>query len=138
MLTSPRFFSRVFPEIGRLRQAVEFYESLVGIGLDIDLDLPEAGLHVVGVGPFLILEMDPGKLDRIDQAKRTTVTVLAPHLEEAVRASVQHGATIIEGPWQSPPGPGYRLQHPDGLLVEYLEHRPNEDDADEPSSLFAR
>ncbi len=138
VLTSPRVFSRVFPEIGRLRQTVEFYESLVGTGLDIDLDLPEAGLHVVGVGPFLILEMDPGKLDRIDQARQTTATVLAPHLEDAVRTSVQHGATIIEGPWQSPPGPGYRLQHPDGLLVEYLEHRPSKDDPDQPSNLLAR
>jgi hypothetical protein len=138
VLTSPRVFSRVFPEIGRLRQTVEFYESLVGTKLDIDLDLPEAGLHVVGVGPFLILEMDPSKLDRIDRARQTTVTVLAPHLEEAVHASVQRGATIVEGPWQSPPGPGYRLRHPDGLLVEYLEHRPSGDDSDEPSSLFAR
>lgn len=100
------------------------------------LDLPEAGLHVVGVGQFLILEMDPGKLDRIDQAKQTTVTVLVPHLQDAVRASAQRGAAIVEGPWQSPPGPGYRLRHPDGLLVEYLEHRPSADDADEPSSLF--
>lgn len=138
VLTSPRVFSRVFPEIGRLRPTVEFCESLVGTRLDIDLDLPEAGLHVVGVGPFLILELDPSKLDRIDQAERTTVTVLAPHLEDAVRASVLRGATIVQGPWQSPPGPGYRLQHPDGLLVEYLEHRPSEDDSDEPSSLFAR
>jgi hypothetical protein len=138
VLTSPRVFSRVFPELGRLRRTVEFYESLSGTELDIDLDLPEAGLHVVGVGQFLILEMDPSKLDRIDRAKQTTVTVLAPHLEDAVRASVQRGAAIVEGPWQSPPGPGYRLRHPDGLLVEYLEHRPSVDDADEPSSLLRR
>jgi hypothetical protein len=138
VLTSPRVFSRVFPGLGRLKQTVEFYESLAGTELDIDLDLPEAGLHVVGVGPFLILEMDPGKLDRIEQAKQTTVTVLAPHLEDAVRARVQRGATVVEGLWQSPPGPGYRLRHPDGLLVEYLEHRPSPDDADEPSSLFSR
>ena len=137
-LASPRIFSRVFPELGRLRHTVEFYESLVGTELDIDLDLPEVGLHVVGVGQFLILELDPSKLDRVDRARQTTVTVLAPHLEEAVRTSVKRGAAIVEGPWQSPPGPGYRLRHPDGLLVEYLEHRPSADDADEPSSLFAR
>jgi predicted enzyme related to lactoylglutathione lyase len=138
VLTAPRVFSRVFPDLGQLRRTVEFYQSLVGTELDIDLDLPEAGLHVVGVGQFLILEMDPGKLDRIEQAKQTTVTVLVPHLEDAVRASAQRGSAIVDGPWQSPPGPGYRLRHPDGLLVEYLEHRPSEDDADEPSSLFAR
>jgi hypothetical protein len=30
----------------------------------MDMDIPESGLHVVAVGPFLILEMDKEKLDR--------------------------------------------------------------------------
>ncbi len=126
----------MFPQKGTLQETVRFYESLARTELDMDMDIPEAGLHVVGVGEFLILEMDPAKLDRIDQAKLTHVTVLAPHLDEAVRASVDHGAEVVQERWQSLPGPGYRLRHPDGLLVEYLEHRPSPDDADSPGELF--
>jgi predicted enzyme related to lactoylglutathione lyase len=137
VLTRPRVFVRVFPEPGTLQQTVRFYESLVRVDLDMDMEIPEAGLHVVAVGGFLILEMDPGKLDRIEQAKQTRVTVLAPDLEDAVAASVKDGAVIVQERWDSPPGPGYRLRHADGLLVEYLEHRPSSDDVDSPGALFS-
>lgn len=138
VLTSPRVFTRVYPEMGTLKETVRFYESITATELDIDMDISEAGLHVVGVGAFLILEMDPARLDRIDQAKQTRVTILAPHLEEAVRASVEGGAEVVQERWESPSGPGYRLRHPDGLLVEYLEHRPSADDAESPSELLSR
>jgi hypothetical protein len=29
-----------------------------------------------------------------------------------------------------------RLRHPDGLIAEYLEHRPSADDVDEPGPAF--
>jgi hypothetical protein len=137
VLEAPRIFTRTFPQMGKQKDAVRFYQALTGTELDIDLDIPEAGLHVVGVASFLILELDPEKLDRIESAKQTHVTVLAPHLEVAVAASVRRGAEIIQERWQSPPGPGYRLRHPDGILVEYLEHRPSPDDADTPSEMFS-
>lgn len=126
----------MFPEKGRLKETVRFYASLAQVEFDMDMDIPESGLHVVGVGAFLILEMDPAKLDRIDEAKLTHVTVLAPHLEQTVRACVDRGAKVVQERWQSPPGPGCRLRHPDGLLVEYLEHRPSPDDVDVPSDLL--
>jgi predicted enzyme related to lactoylglutathione lyase len=137
VLIRPRVFVRVFPEMGTLKRSVRFYEALSQVDLDIDREIPEADLHVVGVGAFLILDMDPEKLDRIEQAKQTLVTVLAPDLEEAVKASVQEGSVVVQERWQSPPGPGYRLRHPDGRLVEYLEHRPSADDVDTPSDLLS-
>ena len=135
-LSAPRVFSRVFAPFGSLKDTVGFYQALTGATLDMDMDIPEGGLHVVAVGAFLVLEMDPAKLDRIEQAQQTHVTVLAPHLADAVHASVTRGAEIVQGRWEAPPGPGYRLRHPDGLLVEYLEHRPSPDDADTPSEMF--
>ena len=45
-------------------------------------------------------------------------------------------AQIVQQRWEAPPGPGVRLRHPDGLIVEYLEHRPSADDADEPGPGF--
>lgn len=57
-------FAPVFCDPGTLPRTVRFYEVLTSVSPDMDLDIPESGLHVVAVGPFLILEMDKGKLDR--------------------------------------------------------------------------
>ncbi|MDQ6697122.1 MAG: hypothetical protein M3Z46_06660 [Actinomycetota bacterium] len=135
-LTSPRVFARVFCDMGTLSGTVRFYEGLTSMTLDMDMDISEAGLHVVAVGPFLILEIDVAKLDRAGQAAQTQVTVLNAHLDEAVERQVAAGAEIVQQRWNAPPGPGVRLRHPDGLLVEYLEHRPSPDDVDQPSQAF--
>ena len=103
----------------------------------MDMSIPEAGLHVVAVGPFLILEIDNTKLDRASQAAQTHITVLAANLDDLVAQQVQAGATIAQQRWDSPPGPGIRLRHPDGALVEYLEHRPSPYDVDQPSAALA-
>ncbi len=126
----------MFCDPGTVARTVRFYEALTSVPLDMDMEIPEAGLHVVAVGPFLILEMDPEKLDRAAQAAQTHVTVLVPDLDAAVTRLVADGAQIVQQRWASPPGPGLRLRHPDGLLVEYLEHRPSPYDADTPGPLF--
>jgi hypothetical protein len=131
-LTTPRVFARVFCEMGALAATVRFYEALTSARLDMDMDIPESGLHVVAVGPFLILEMDTQKLDRAGLAAQTHVTILNADLDTSVARQVAAGAQIVQPRWEAPPGPGVRLRHPDGLLAEYLEHRPSPDDVGEP------
>jgi hypothetical protein len=135
-LERPRVFARVFCDRGALLATVRFYEKLTSTSLDMDLDIPECGLHVVAVGPFLILEMDKSQLDRAEQAAQTHITVLNASLDETVAHQVAAGAQIAQARWEAPPGPGVRLRHPDGQLVEYLEHRPSANDVDEPGPLF--
>jgi hypothetical protein len=136
-LTAPRVFSRVFCDLGSLTDTVRFYEHLTSTVLDMDMDIPEGGLHVVAVGPFLVLEMDKNKLARAGQAAETHITVLNANLGEAVEKSVAAGATIVQEKWEAPPGPGVRLRHPDGSIVEYLEHRPSSDDVASPGPAFS-
>jgi hypothetical protein len=135
-LEHPRVFARVFCDIGTLLDTVRFYEKLTSASLDMDLDIPESGLHVVAVGPFLILEMDTSQLDRAEQAAQTHITVLNAKLDETVAQQVAAGAQIAQPRWDAPPGPGIRLRHPDGQLVEYLEHRPSPSDVDKPGPIF--
>lgn len=137
-LKAPRVFSRVFCEPAALAGTVKFYESLAAVSLDQDMDIPDAGLHVVAVGPFLILALDPKKLDanKHGQATETHTTVLVAHLDETAAGLVAKGATIVQPRWTVPPGAGIRLRHPDGLLVEYIEHRPSAFDVDQPSAIF--
>jgi hypothetical protein len=124
-------FARVFCDPGILPGTVRFYEALTSVSLD--MDIPESGLHVGAVGPFLILEMDKGKLDRAGPAAETHVTILNANLDDAVARQVAAGAEIVQQRWEAPPGPEGRLRHPDCLLAEYLEHRPS---ADEPGPAF--
>jgi predicted enzyme related to lactoylglutathione lyase len=133
-LTAPRIFTRVFCKPAELVDTVRFYETLTGAKLDMDMDIPESELHVVAVGPFLILALDP---EQHDQASQTTVTVLNADLDEAVKRQVAAGAEIVQERWEGPVGAGTRLRHPDGVVAEYLEHRPTENDVDTPGPDFS-
>ncbi len=123
-------FVRVFCAPGKLAETVSFYETLTSTKLDMDMDIPEGGLHVVAVGQFLILELDR---EKHALAVETTATVLNANLDEAAARQIAEGAEVVEARWESPVGPGIRLRHPDGLLVEYVEHRPSPSDVSEPS-----
>jgi predicted enzyme related to lactoylglutathione lyase len=101
-LKVPRVFARVFCDPGTLPGTVRFYEALTSVSLDMDMDIPESGLHVVAVGPFLILEMDKGKLDRAGVAAETHVTILNANLDEAVAKQVAVGAQIVQKRWEAP------------------------------------
>ena len=94
-LAAPRVFARMFCDPGTLPGTVRFYESLTSVSLDMDMDIPESGLHVVAVGPFLILEMDKGKLDHRPAAE-THVTILKANLDDAVARQVAADAEIVQ------------------------------------------
>lgn len=128
-LERPRSFVRVFAEPGTLRDTVEFYTGLTGVEPDMDMAWPEARLHLVAVGAYLILEMDPREYP---VPAATPATVLVADLDEAVDAAVAAGAAIEQPRFTAPVGAGARLRHPDGLLVEYVEHRPSPYDVDVP------
>lgn len=43
-------------------------------------------------------------------------------LDAAAARQVANGAEVVQARWEAPIGPGIRLRHPDGLLVESLNH----------------
>lgn len=104
-LFAPRIFTRVFCRPGQLIETVRFYQGLTQERLDMDMDIPEAGLHVVAVGSFLILELDA---EHHGLASQTTVTVLNADLDQAVARQVAAGAEIV----QETMGGAGRRRHP--------------------------
>jgi predicted enzyme related to lactoylglutathione lyase len=121
-----------------LEKTVKFYEGIASVSLDQDISLPEVGLHVVAVGGFLIVTLNPQLLDanRREMAARTPVTMIFADVDAAVRRARSEGAEIIQDRFVFPHGAGYRMRHADGLVVEYLEHRPSEYDTNAPSPMF--
>jgi hypothetical protein len=131
--TEPRVLVRIFPEPGQFEQTVRCYESLTASSLDIDVDARELGIRIAGVGAFLIIELDQAQRDRVEQARNTGVTMIFADLEAAIETGLALGAELLTAPFASPVGRGARLRHPDGVIVEYLEHRPGPHDTDAPS-----
>lgn len=130
----PRVLVRVFAEPGHLEQTVRSYERLTGTALDMDLDAREHGVRIVAVGGFLVLELDPAQPERFELARSTAVTMIYAHLDRAVETSVALGAEVVVVARASLVGRGAFLRHPDGLLVEYLEHRPTPYDVNAPAA----
>jgi len=133
-IQDPRVFVRVFAPPGLLSPTVDFYRALTSAPVDMDMEWPEAQLHLVAVGAFLIIELDPSAHE---QAAATTTTVLVAGLDDAVAEQVRRGAEIVQSRWEAPVGAGALLRHPDGLLVEYVEHRPSPHDVARPGPQFS-
>jgi predicted enzyme related to lactoylglutathione lyase len=120
----PSVFARAFCEVRDLEMTVRFYEALTSVPLDQDISLPAAGVHVVDVGGFLIVALDPQLLnvDRREIAAKTPVTVIFANVHAAVRRALSQGAEIVQDRSVVPHGAGYRIRHADGMIVEYPEH----------------
>jgi predicted enzyme related to lactoylglutathione lyase len=128
--TEPRVLARVFAEPGHFEQTVHYYEKLTGTTLDLDLDARDLGIRIAAVAAFLILELDPTQRERVEIATSTAVTMIFADLDTAIETGLELGAELITPPFPSPVGRGARLRHPDGVVVEYLEHRPGQYDTD--------
>jgi len=134
---TPRTFTRVFCERPRLAVTVLFYEALTHEHLDQDIDLPETGMRMVAIGGFLLLVLDSDKAapERYESARNTTATIIVPFLNTAVTDALAMGAEQVGKPFSVPHARGCRLRHPDGLVVEYLEHRSSPFDAPTPGAF---
>jgi predicted enzyme related to lactoylglutathione lyase len=135
----PRVFARAFCSMGDLARMVKFYKALAGLSLDQDISLPADGVHVVAVGGFLIVALDPQLLsaDRREMALKTAVTMIFADVDAAVSRAVSQGAEIVQPRWIVPHGAGYRIRHADCMIVEYLEHRPSKLGTEAPGLMFA-
>ena len=129
-------FARVFCDPGTLPGTVSFYEALTSVSLDMDMDIPGVRAACRRGRAVPHPRDGQGKTEPRRPGRRTHVTILNANLDDAVARQVAGGAQIVQQRWEAPPGPGVRLRHPDGLLAEYLEHRPSPDDAGEPVLAF--
>jgi hypothetical protein len=74
----PRTLTRVFCEQTNLAGTVRFYEVTTGQQLDQDIDLSENCMRIIAIGGFLLLVLDPDKVDpiRYQDARNTIATIV--------------------------------------------------------------
>jgi len=81
--------------------------------------MPAAGLELAQVGDILIIA---GPDEATLPFRPTNATFLVDSIDEYYRFLRSNGATIIRPPQQVPTGINMNVRHPDGLIVEYVEH----------------
>ncbi len=71
----------------------------------MDMAWPEAGLHLVAAGAYLIIELYP---QRHPAPAATPATVLVADLDQAIADAVARGAAVKQPPFAAPVDAGAR------------------------------
>jgi predicted enzyme related to lactoylglutathione lyase len=114
---------RRFVPADRLRETVAHYKALTGGRCTLHFRFPERGLELASVSSpavsFLIIAGDESSLERF---RETKLTILVDDIEAAAPALAALGAEILQPVTPVPTGFQTRARHPDGLVVEYVQH----------------
>ena len=101
-------------------QAVAFYERLIGQEARLRFDYPEFDLRLAQVASILFIA---GTTESLARFVETQATFLVEDIEAFSRHLPTVGAEILEPPKPVPTGWNMLVRHPDGMRVEYVEHR---------------
>lgn len=110
--------SRIY--VNDLNEHLDFYETLLDSKVELRFSIPEAGLELAQIGNILIIE---GEKESLKPFRKTRATILVDSIEKFKTFLEEKGSQIIRGPSKVPTGINMTVQHPDGTIIEYVEHR---------------
>ena len=113
--------TRVYLPQDKLPSTISFYEGLLGQSCGLRFSYAAAGLELAQVGSVLLIA---GSEAALEPFRSTHSTFVVDSLDAFQRHLEQAGAQIISQPRSVPTGRNMRAVHPDGLVVEYVEHVP--------------
>jgi len=106
--------------IARFAETVSFYESLIGQQARLRFDYPEYDLKLAQVGSLLFI----GGTDKsLAPFRATHATFLVSNIAAWEKHLPSTGAIIINPVKIVPTGWNMLVQHPDGMIAEYVEHQ---------------
>ena len=82
--------------------------------------MPDAGLELAQVGTFLIIA---GNEDALKPFRSTSATFLVDSVEEYFRFFTRNIIAVIHPPRPVPTGVNMIIRHPEGTIIEYVQHR---------------
>jgi predicted enzyme related to lactoylglutathione lyase len=103
-----------------LDETLRFYESLTGTKTSKRIPMPAIGLELAQVQDILIIS---GPNESLRPFRQTSATFLVDSLDEYHGFLVAQGAGIISPPKVVPTGMNMTVRHPDGVIIEYVEHK---------------
>jgi len=110
-------FSRLY--LNDLNSTLEFYEELLGTPAAMRFEIPQIGLELAQIGDILLIA---GSDEALKPFRSTQATFLVDSLDEFRAYLEEKGAEIIRGPDKVPTGRNMTVRHPDGSVIEYVEH----------------
>ncbi len=109
--------------VNDLNSALEFYEELSGTPTARRIEIPQIGLELAQIGDILLIA---GTDEALQPFRSTQATFLVDSLDEFRAYLEEKGAEIIRGPDKVPTGMNMTVRHPDGSVIEYVEHSKSE------------
>jgi hypothetical protein len=101
----------------QLDTTVAYYESLANQAMDRRWDIPEAGLSLATVYPYVIVSGSP---EALEPARSLRAVVYVDSMDE-LKEGLKQQNTLILRDQHGPIGPSIFVQHPDGSFIEYVE-----------------
>jgi len=105
--------------VKQIDQAIVFYEKLFGVKTSLRFDYKEKNLELATVGDILIIAGDEEALKLF---KETKMTLLVDSIIDFREMLLDNGASIIRDITKVPTGKNMTIRHPDGIIVEYVQH----------------
>lgn len=116
-------YTRVFVEADALDRHVDFYKALLSGEESLRFAYPEKGLALAAVSsPRLSVLIIAGPPEQRAPFEATRLTVKVDRLEPFLETLRQANAEQLEPVQATPVGRKTRFRHPDGLVVEYVDH----------------
>jgi predicted enzyme related to lactoylglutathione lyase len=103
-----------------LDETLRFYESLTGTKSAGRIPMPAIGLELAQVQDILIIA---GPEESLTPYRQTLATFLVDSLDEYYRFLTAGGVSVISPPKVVPTGMNMTVRHPDGVIIEYVEHK---------------
>lgn len=103
--------------VNNLDTVLPFYEEL--LNLKTEMRFKFSALELASIGNFLFIA---GKEEDLQPFINTKVTLLVDSIADFKTYLERNGAQIVRGPMEVPTGKNMTVKHPDGSLIEYVEH----------------
>jgi predicted enzyme related to lactoylglutathione lyase len=100
--------------------AIQFYETILNEKCSQKFHYEKMKLDLAQVGNLLILG---GAEEALKPFRATQATFLVDSVREFKEHLLKNGSEIIRDIMEVPTGMNMTLRHPDGSIVEYVEHK---------------
>lgn len=102
-----------------IEKAISFYENLLKEKCSLRFSYKEVGLELAQVGNVLLLS---GSDDALKPFIETKSTFMVDSVDEWRSYLLNNGAVLIRDKKKVPTGYNMTVKHPDGTIVEYVQH----------------
>jgi GNAT superfamily N-acetyltransferase len=112
-----RTLSRLY--VGNLDESIALYRTLLRKEPEMRFALPGSGVELAQIGELLLIA---GTEEALAPFRKIQATFLVDSLDDYRNVLDTAGARSFRGPHAVPTGRGMTVRHPDGSIIEYVEH----------------